>query len=86
MVFRRPSAATKNVLRVAAEGRRKTMHYISSIDVWAVTGLILGTDDEPGAVNGHWEAFVAHSLNHLVCYPLALGIAGIHLPPRVRRR
>ncbi|CAI7652281.1 unnamed protein product [Penicillium viridicatum] len=35
---------TKNVIRVAAEGRRKTLHYISSIDVWAVTGLILGTE------------------------------------------
>lgn len=46
---------TKNVLRVAAEGRRKTMHYISSIDVWAVTGLILGTDvvSEDGPLKVH---------------------------------
>jgi amino acid adenylation domain-containing protein/thioester reductase-like protein len=46
---------TKNVLRVAADGRRKTFHYISSIDVWAVTGLILGTEvvSEDGPLKTH---------------------------------
>lgn len=46
---------TKNILKVAASGRRKTFHYISSIDVWAVTGLILGTDvvSEDGPLKVH---------------------------------
>lgn len=46
---------TKNVLRVAVEGRRKAFHYISSIDVWAVTGLILGTEvvSEDGSLKVH---------------------------------
>ncbi|KAJ5302347.1 hypothetical protein PENANT_c008G03420 [Penicillium antarcticum] len=46
---------TKNVLRVAADGRRKSFHYISSIDVWAVTGLILGTEvvSEDGPLKTH---------------------------------
>ncbi|KAJ5864921.1 uncharacterized protein N7529_006837 [Penicillium soppii] len=46
---------TRNILRVAAEGRRKTLHYISTIDVWAVTGLILGTDvvTEDGPLKTH---------------------------------
>ncbi|GFF61022.1 linear gramicidin synthase subunit D [Aspergillus udagawae] len=34
---------TKHVLRVAALGRRKAFHYMSSIDVWGPTGFILGT-------------------------------------------
>lgn len=34
---------TKNVIRVAALGRRKSLHYMSSIDAWGPTGLILGT-------------------------------------------
>ncbi|KAJ5629358.1 hypothetical protein N7528_003015 [Penicillium herquei] len=38
---------TKSILQVAASGRRKTLHYISTIDVWAVTGLILGTEVVP---------------------------------------
>jgi thioester reductase-like protein len=33
---------TKHVLRVAALGRRKSFHYMSSIDVWGPTGFILG--------------------------------------------
>lgn len=46
---------TKNIIRVAAEGRRKTLHFISSIDVWAVTGLILGTEvvSENGPLKVH---------------------------------
>jgi amino acid adenylation domain-containing protein/thioester reductase-like protein len=46
---------TRNVLRVAAEGRRKVFHYISTIDVWAVTGLILGTEivSEDGPLKVH---------------------------------
>ncbi|KAF5857520.1 hypothetical protein ETB97_005698 [Aspergillus alliaceus] len=42
---------TKNIIRLAASGRRKPLHYVSSIDVWSVTGLIFGTkrvcEDEP---------------------------------------
>ncbi|KAJ5740317.1 hypothetical protein N7493_000189 [Penicillium malachiteum] len=38
---------TKNILQVATSGRQKTLHYISTIDVWAVTGLILGTEVVP---------------------------------------
>ncbi|KAF5855481.1 hypothetical protein ETB97_009116 [Aspergillus alliaceus] len=34
---------TKNALRVAVDGRRKAFHYISSIDIWGVSGFILGT-------------------------------------------
>ncbi|GLA78715.1 hypothetical protein CBS63078_11146 [Aspergillus niger] len=40
-----------NALRLAATGRRKTFHYVSSIDAWGPTGCILGTrelwEDEP---------------------------------------
>ncbi|GES64786.1 NRPS-like enzyme [Aspergillus terreus] len=42
---------TKNTLEVAARGRRKTFHYMSSIDTWGTTGLTLETrrllEDEP---------------------------------------
>lgn len=42
---------TKNALQLAASGRRKAFHYISSIDAWGPTGCILGTrelwEDEP---------------------------------------
>ncbi|RHZ54412.1 non-ribosomal peptide synthetase [Aspergillus thermomutatus] len=42
---------TCNALRLAAAGRRKAFHYMSSIDVWGPTGCILGTkvlyEDEP---------------------------------------
>jgi amino acid adenylation domain-containing protein/thioester reductase-like protein len=34
---------TKHILKVAALGRRKSFHYMSSIDVWGPTGFILGT-------------------------------------------
>ncbi|KAL4873639.1 hypothetical protein BDV12DRAFT_192081 [Aspergillus spectabilis] len=34
---------TKNVLRLAALGRRKALHYMSSIDTWGPTALVLGT-------------------------------------------
>ncbi|KAL4796664.1 hypothetical protein BDV19DRAFT_388165 [Aspergillus venezuelensis] len=34
---------TKNVLRLAATGRRKALHYMSSIDTWGPTALVLGT-------------------------------------------
>lgn len=46
---------TRNVLRIAVEGRRKAFHYVSSIDVWAVTGLILGTKvvSEDGPLKVH---------------------------------
>nr|RBQ90947.1 hypothetical protein FVER53263_03415 [Fusarium verticillioides] len=42
---------TRNMLRLAARGRRKTFHYVSSIDTWGQTGYFLGTkrvlEDEP---------------------------------------
>lgn len=42
---------TRNALHLAASGRRKSFHYLSSIDVWGSTGFILGTkelyEDEP---------------------------------------
>ncbi|KAL5356254.1 hypothetical protein BJX96DRAFT_162325 [Aspergillus floccosus] len=46
---------TRNVLRVAAEGRRKSFHYVSSIDVYAFTGSILGTEvvSEDGPLKVH---------------------------------
>ncbi|KAK1149335.1 putative NRPS-like protein biosynthetic cluster [Aspergillus melleus] len=42
---------TKNVLEAALSGRRKSFHYMSSIDTWGPTGLVLGTrkvlEDDP---------------------------------------
>ncbi|KLP13113.1 AM-toxin synthetase (AMT) [Fusarium fujikuroi] len=42
---------TRNMLRLAARGRRKTFRYVSSIDTWGQTGYFLGTkrvlEDEP---------------------------------------
>ncbi|KAI9043321.1 non-ribosomal peptide synthetase [Aspergillus affinis] len=42
---------TKNVLEAALSGRRKSFHYMSSIDIWGPTGLVFGTrkvlEDEP---------------------------------------
>lgn len=42
---------TKNMLRFAATGRRKSFHYMSSIDVWGPAGFFLGTrvllEDDP---------------------------------------
>jgi amino acid adenylation domain-containing protein/thioester reductase-like protein len=42
---------TRNIIRAATEGRRKALHYISSIDVWSVSGFINNIDrvyeDEP---------------------------------------
>ncbi|KAH8805395.1 putative NRPS-like enzyme [Xylogone sp. PMI_703] len=49
----RPSniIGTRNVLRLAATGRYKSFHYMSSVDAWGPTGFILGTpsvtEDEP---------------------------------------
>ncbi|RAL08479.1 non-ribosomal peptide synthetase [Aspergillus homomorphus CBS 101889] len=34
---------TRNILALAAQGRRKAFHYMSSLDVWGPTGLIYGT-------------------------------------------
>ncbi|KAJ5600514.1 Male sterility NAD-binding [Penicillium hetheringtonii] len=31
---------TKNIIRLAVQGRRKSLQYVSSIDVWNVTGFI----------------------------------------------
>ncbi|PYI33492.1 acetyl-CoA synthetase-like protein [Aspergillus indologenus CBS 114.80] len=36
---------TRNILHLAAAGRRKSFHYVSSIDVWGPTGNILGTEE-----------------------------------------
>ncbi|KAH8431109.1 uncharacterized protein LDX57_008770 [Aspergillus melleus] len=42
---------TRNALQLAARGRHKSFHYLSSIDTWGPTGFILGTqelhEDEP---------------------------------------
>ncbi|GIC92860.1 putative NRPS-like protein biosynthetic cluster [Aspergillus udagawae] len=42
---------TRNIIRAAMLGRRKALHYVSSIDVWTVTGFINKVDrvyeDEP---------------------------------------
>ncbi|GLA29172.1 putative NRPS-like protein biosynthetic cluster [Aspergillus niger] len=35
---------TRNVIRAAMLGRRKALHYVSSIDVWTVTGFINKVD------------------------------------------
>ncbi|KAL3476593.1 hypothetical protein BJX99DRAFT_258344 [Aspergillus californicus] len=59
---------TKNVLRLAALGRRKTLQYMSSIDTWGPTALVLGTkvlyEDE--GLRGHlsslpYDTGYAHS-------------------------
>ncbi|KAJ5474949.1 NRPS-like protein biosynthetic cluster [Penicillium sp. IBT 31633x] len=49
---------TKHVLRVAALGRRKSFHYMSSIDVWGPTGFILGNRRvlEDGPLSPHIQA------------------------------
>lgn len=31
---------TRNIIRLATLGRRKALHYVSSIDAWSVTGLV----------------------------------------------
>ncbi|GIC90967.1 non-ribosomal peptide synthetase [Aspergillus udagawae] len=42
---------TKNMINLAASGRRKSFHHMSSIDAWGPTGLVFGTrrclEDEP---------------------------------------
>ncbi|RLL97441.1 hypothetical protein CFD26_106922 [Aspergillus turcosus] len=42
---------TRNIIRAAMSGRRKALHYVSSIDVWTVTGFINNVErvyeDEP---------------------------------------
>lgn len=42
---------TRNIIRLAAIGRRKGLHYLSSIDVYSVTGFVNGVkrvyEDEP---------------------------------------
>lgn len=38
---------TRNVLNAAALGRRKAFHYMSSIDVFGSSGMILGTRSIP---------------------------------------
>jgi amino acid adenylation domain-containing protein/thioester reductase-like protein len=49
---------TKNVLRLAALGRRKAFHYMSSIDTWGPTALVLGTKSlqEDGPLQTHLES------------------------------
>ena len=49
---------TRNVLQVAALGRRKGFHYMSSIDVWGPTGGVLGTQHvtEDGSLQPHLQA------------------------------
>lgn len=38
---------TRNILSLAATGRRKPLHYVSSVDAWGPTGAILGTRELP---------------------------------------
>ncbi|KAB8068236.1 hypothetical protein BDV29DRAFT_199523 [Aspergillus leporis] len=42
---------TRNIIRLVCQGRRKALHYLSSIDAWNVTGFINKTkrvlEDEP---------------------------------------
>lgn len=49
---------TKNVLRLGALGRRKAFHYMSSIDTWGPTALVLGTKrlQEDGSLHAHVES------------------------------
>lgn len=49
---------TRNMLRLAATGRRKSFHYMSTIDVWGPTGFILGTRvlKEDGPLQPHLQA------------------------------
>lgn len=46
---------TKNVLALAASGRRKSFQFMSSIDTWGPTGLVLGTRKclEDGTLEEH---------------------------------
>ncbi|KAJ5120744.1 non-ribosomal peptide synthetase [Penicillium bovifimosum] len=46
---------TRNILSLAATGRRKPLHYISSVDAWGPTGAILGTRElhEDGPLQPH---------------------------------
>ncbi|KAJ5936191.1 NRPS-like enzyme [Penicillium verhagenii] len=46
---------TCNMLRLAAAGRRKGFHYMSTIDVWGTTGYTLGTEavEEDGPLLPH---------------------------------
>ncbi|KAL4886456.1 hypothetical protein BJY04DRAFT_228327 [Aspergillus karnatakaensis] len=59
---------TKNVLRLGAVGRRKAFHYMSSIDTWGPTALVLGTKElrEDEGLLGHltslpYDTGYAHS-------------------------
>ncbi|KAB8067480.1 hypothetical protein BDV29DRAFT_200207 [Aspergillus leporis] len=49
---------TSNILRLAATGRRKAFHYMSTIDVWGTTGCTLGTEAvyEDGPLQPHVQA------------------------------
>ncbi|RDW90749.1 non-ribosomal peptide synthetase [Aspergillus mulundensis] len=59
---------TKHVLRLAALGRRKALHYMSSIDTWGPTALVLGTKrlEEDEGLHAHltslpYDTGYAHS-------------------------
>ncbi|KAL4903582.1 male sterility protein-domain-containing protein [Aspergillus multicolor] len=59
---------TKHVLRLAALGRRKALHYMSSIDTWGPTALVLGTKrlEEDEGLHSHltslpYDTGYAHS-------------------------
>ncbi|PYI02049.1 acetyl-CoA synthetase-like protein [Aspergillus sclerotiicarbonarius CBS 121057] len=49
---------TRNILRLAAAGRRKVLQYFSSIDAWGPTGFVLGTKEvyEDGPLEPHVQA------------------------------
>ncbi|KAL3480941.1 male sterility protein-domain-containing protein [Aspergillus californicus] len=41
--YRHNVVGTKNVLRVATLGSRKSFHYFSSLDIWGPRGYLFGT-------------------------------------------
>lgn len=49
---------TSHIIRATALGRRKTLHYVSSIDVWSVSGFINNVDrvDEDEPLMPHMKA------------------------------
>lgn len=49
---------TRNIIRLATLGRRKALHYVSSIDAWNVTGLINKTErvSEDAPLKPHLES------------------------------
>ncbi|KAF7597045.1 hypothetical protein BBP40_010519 [Aspergillus hancockii] len=53
--FEPNTIGTRNIIHLTASGRRKPLHYVSSIDVWSVTGLDFSTKrvTEDGPLKPH---------------------------------